>query len=331
MAWWKRYEQFKSFDESPLSMRRQGPLVGHTAALEFAKATITEGKAGVIFGLAGLGKSTIAKHLVDTVKNHRLVLLNAKKHAGEPFSLQKYLKRPLFRFPKKPTCLLVDEANLLHPSMVDRIFYYFDEEAHEKYGIKSLLFFQVDDTLKNTSLPNRARMRAMHQIERLNPSQICNIVHDRLAGIDVIDEDAFLAIIHREAYNPRDVLVRLDAVLETAQEKIRLPHIEESFQKDALSSKPDQTDKAIILDENRLARKDVPFHLSELQHAIVRHLLLAEKGSVGSIAEAIGNPYGSVGKQLHLLHKRNIVTKMGACRPVQYSLCQEAKAALMTD
>ncbi len=312
-------------------MRRHGPLVGHTPALEFARAIITEGKAAVIFGPAGLGKSTIARHLVDTVKNHRLVLLNAKKYAGEPFALKEHLKRPLLHFPKKPTCLLVDEANLLAPSMVDRIFYYFDEAAQEKQGIKSLIFLQVDNALKNTSLPNRARISAMHQIGHLSPAQICDIVRDRLAGADVIDEDALLAIVHREAHNPRSVLVRLDALFEAVQGRVHLSQVETCYQTVVVLDEQDQTGMAIALDESRLAREDLPFRLSGLQHAIVRHLLLADQGSVGSIAKAIGNPYGSVGKQLHLLHKRNIVTKKDKSRPVRYFLCEEAKAALMTD
>ncbi len=331
MVWWKRHAQFGSLDESPLSIRRHYPLVGHDPALEFTKTAIAEGKAAVIFGPAGLGKSTLAKHLTGSIKDHRVVLLNAKKHAGEPFTLKRYLKKPLFSFPRRPTCLLVDEANLLAPSMVDRLFYYFDEAAQEKHGIRSLLLFQVDKTLKNASLPNRTRIGSTHQLWRLDTPQLHEIVHARLDGVDVIDEDALLAIILREGHNPRGVLLRLDALLDRAPGKVTLDQVENHYQEGIRSDEHDKTAMTTTLDAGRLVRADMPFHVSDLQHAIVRHLLLADQGSVSSIADAIGNPYGSVGKQLHLLHKKGIVAKKGASRPVQYFLCHEIKEALMTD
>lgn len=330
MAWWKDFAQFETFEESPLSIRHHGFLIGHDSALKFAGTSIADGKVAMITGPAGLGKSSIAKHLARTIKDHRVILLNAKKHAGDVFSLEKYLRQPFFSFSKQPACLLVDEANLLVPTMIDRLFYYYDEAAQEKNGINSIILFQVDSELRNASLPNRTRISGTHSLETLSTDDITNLVRARLENVDVVKESALRAIILREGHNARNVLLQLDAILESKGEKIELRDVEKKY-----DAEPDvvveDAAPSQVLDESRVSRVSLPFHLSELQHTIVKHLLLAGSGSVGSIAEAIGNPYGSVGKQLHLLHKKGIVIKKSQSRPVLYLLAHDAKNALMTD
>lgn len=330
MAWWKDFAQFEDLEESPLSIRHHSFLIGHGSALKFANTAIADGKIAMVVGPAGLGKSSLAKHLARDIEDHRVILLNAKKHAGDVFSLEKYLRQPFFSFSKQPASLLVDEANLLVPTMIDRLFYYYDEAAQEKNGIKSIILFQVDSELRNASLPNRTRIAATHTLQTLSTEEIVDIIEARLAGIDVVEDEALCAIILREGHNPRNVLLQLDSILEAKGGKIGLCDVEEKY-----AAEPDVAVEEAVpsqtLDESRISRIGLPFHLSELQHTIVRHLLLAGSGSVGSIADAIGNPYGSVGKQLHLLHKKGIVTKRSQSRPVLYLLAQDAKDALMTD
>lgn len=338
MTW---YETL-GFSDNPLSIKRKDFLVG-AGILKLKEKILKHIHAEenvLVYGIPGVGKTTLARSLEKEVKSYKPIYLYCKKFTNILFDLEAELKKTrtfsdLFR--KKEKVLLLDEFNKLHPDMVDQIMSYYDDS-----DVRSIILFQVDENIKNSSLPNLKRIfsKNKYEVPILEFEELKNLMAERLGGKKVIDDDALKLIYGKEAKVTRDILFACSGIcqayLTKRNQKISVKDVQEyyknkpSFDDDVLdeeeTSEPLQETKQNPTNLNAKSTSK----LSPLQKKIIKILIVGDS-SAPVMAKELGKGIGSIGKQLSLLWESGIVDKDDAGRPVKYALKKEHKDLYMTD
>lgn len=331
MNWHERF----GFVENPFSIKRKDILIGQDVLKLKEKILqhIASEENVLIYGRAGLGKTTLAEHLRKEIVHYKPTYLYCKKFTGVLFDFEAELRKGrgvLDFIRKKEKVLLLDEFNKLHPDMVEQIISYYDDS-----DVRAVVIFQVDEEIRNSSQPNQKRIFSKNRYEMpiLGFDEMKKIITERLGGKKLIDDDALKLIYNKEGRITREVLLACSGVCQNyLKDKIRVKDVQDYYKNKPQIDEEAEESKVKVIEAQELPALSTKAtsRLSPLQKAIIK-VVVNGPSDAPTITKVLGKDIGSIGKQLSILWKDGILEKDSNRRPVKYSLKKEYKDLYMTD
>ena len=334
------YEKFE-LKEDPYDIRNLSEnVIGEEAQEAQLIKWIGRGRACLLYGPTGVGKTTLARMLVKRLEKREIPELfhwdvlyyscdrdslqdipTQVENAKQPFAWLRWLARKT-RKNKKAIVVFLDEIHFGDPRDVIRVSAYWD--IHK---IHSVVYIQIAE---NPTLPQLVRRIGPHKVRMrtINRDEIATLIRQRTGDVQVLDELAILHIASNCGLNPSIALQHCAQVAEDLAhpgkpillDQVKTFHFEDTALDREIPAAQDVQGDTI----DRLSTVG-PAHKK-----ILRQLRISST-TINDLATACGMKPKPVAARLGELRKKDMVEEKDSSRPKRFGLVPEFERELLSD
>lgn len=311
---------------------------GNVVGLEEEKRKIAEyiKHGGVCFltGPSGIGKTSLVKWVESTLKEHRIVYIDAKG-MEDTFNLQKHLLRQgnflmrLFRIYPKNMVVIIDEAQETSKRFIDVLQSMWDSNV-----VKSIIIVQISPNLKNfpESFVNRIGDRVI-RLKRADFELVRKILEARTEGKQVFDFKALELIAKKSGFIPRNILQKCEVISTelNQSEEIGLQDVKHIIDKKEEEELEQAADMDIFDPRRTEVKTEVFLSFDKIDNSkdftdgqkVVIKLLSEGKKTANQLSTILNSPLSNVTKVLDDLARKDAVNCSG--KPKTFELSDSFK------